>query len=296
MSNFKTFLILLFIGVTLSCNQNKTTKAGSFDLNFYSKSDGLKPISGQYAYFQMDILNDKKELLQSYRNQKRMPSIKIPEANSPVFAKNPIPDALRQMAINDSVGIIIPRDSVPGLSGRYEEMVYLEYVLVLKEIMNEDEYQNRLARERQAEIDLMSANKAKLPEVKNLAEKTIAEVKSGKIKPVMTESGLSYFIHEMGTGEMATNDRMISAQYYGALQTNGKTFDTSFNKGRAYSFRLGSGSVIKGWDVGFLNFKVGTKASIFIPSEMGYGANGSPPSIPPNADLYFYVELEDMFY
>ena len=287
---------LVFLTLLTQCTSEKSPKAGNFDLIVYSSNEGPKPQTGEYAYFQMDFFDDKDKLLQSYRSQRRMPSLKIPELNSPILKQNPIPDALRQMSINDSVGIIIPRDSIPDLADGYEDLVHVQYVLVLKEILTENQYQRRLAMDREREIARMSANKAKLPEVKELAQKTIKDVNSGAILPTYTESGLGYIIHEMGEGDTPVKDRMISAQYYGALMSNGSPFDNSFNKGQAFNFRVGRGSVIRGWDEGFLYFPVGTKASLIIPSELGYGAAGSPPNIPPDSDLYFYVELEEMFY
>jgi len=290
------YSVLLASMIITSCTSDTGKTAGSFDLEFYTNESGAKPQSGQYAYFQMDILDDKKELLQSYRSNARMPHLKIPESNSPVLKQNPIPDALRQMAINDSVAIIIPKDSIPDLAEGYEGITHLEYVLVLKEILNEADYKNRLAVEREAEIAQMSANKAKLPQIEELAKQTIKDVKAGKIKPTYTESGLGYIIHEKGEGDLPTKDRMITAQYYGALMADSKPFDNSFKRGQPFNFRVGRGSVIRGWDEGFLYLPVGSKASFIIPSELGYGSAGSPPSIPADSDLYFYVELEEMFY
>ncbi len=286
----------IIITLLMNCQSENGKKASSFDLIFYSNESGIKPQPGEYAYFQMDILDDKKKVLQSYRNQKRMPSIKIPIASSTTYRQNPIPDALRQMSLNDSVGIIIPRDSIPDLSDGYEELVYLEYVLVLKEILSEGAYNARVEEERAKDMAQMTANKARLPEIEALAEETINSVKSGKIQLSYLANGLGYIVHKLGTGEMPAKDRMVSAQYYGALQSNGNRFDDSFSKGRAYSFRLGRGAVIQGWDEGFMLFPVGTKASLFIPSDMGYGERGSGASIPPGSDLYFYVEFEEMFY
>ena len=271
-------------------------KASSFDLNFYTDETGPKPQAGEYAYFQMDILDDKKKLLQSYRNQKRMPSIKIPKSDSDVLRQNPIPDALRQMSLNDSVGIIIPKDSIPDLASGYEDLVHLEYVLVLKDILSEVEYQKRMADDRQKEMALMAETKARLPEIEEFANETIQQVKSGTLKPTYLESGLGFIIHDKGDGEMASKDRMVSALYYGATMDDAIRFDDSFSKGRPYTFRIGRRAVIEGWDVGFMQFPVGTKASLIIPSEMGYGEEGSEPGIPPNADLYFYVEFVEMFY
>ena len=84
---------------------------------------------------------------------------------------------------------------------------------------------------------------------------------------------------------------MLTVHYTGTLQ-NGTKFDSSVDRGKPYQFRLGSGSVIKGWDEGLLGMKVGGKRKLTIPAALGYGARGSA-NIPPNSTLLFDVELLD---
>ncbi len=293
----RLFVLCLFILFALSCKkEDKVYKANSYDLIFYKKSNGKNPKVGEHVFFQMAILDDNKNLLKSYRNQKQMPTLKIPPLESRGRTKNPIPEALIQMAVNDSAAIIIPRDSIDDLAIEYDGVKYLEYVLVLKEILTESEYQQRRNEIKDAEYVAIAATKARLPEVELLVQKTLKDFKAGNISLKYTENGVAYFIHERGKGDMPTKDRLISTQYYGLLQSNGHSFDNSFEKGRSYSFRLGRGAVIKGWDEAFMEFPIGTKASVFIPSQLAYGKNGLPPDIPPDADLYFYVELEEMYY
>ena len=83
----------------------------------------------------------------------------------------------------------------------------------------------------------------------------------------------------------------VEAHYTGRLKKDGTKFDSSVDRGKPFQFMLGKGQVIKGWDDGFASMKVGEKAILDITPEYGYGASGSPPKIPPNADLEFEVEL-----
>ncbi|MEK7725674.1 MAG: FKBP-type peptidyl-prolyl cis-trans isomerase, partial [Nitrospirota bacterium] len=82
----------------------------------------------------------------------------------------------------------------------------------------------------------------------------------------------------------------VSVHYTGWL-TNGKKFDSSVDRGQPFSFRLGVGQVIKGWDEGVQGMKVGGKRKLTIPSNLGYGARGAGGLIPPHATLVFDVEL-----
>ena len=93
-----------------------------------------------------------------------------------------------------------------------------------------------------------------------------------------------------GTGEIAKNGDTVSVHYTGTLE-DGTKFDSSVDRGTPFSFILGAGRVIQGWDLGVAGMKVGEKRKLTIPPELGYGASGAGDVIPPNATLIFEVEL-----
>jgi FKBP-type peptidyl-prolyl cis-trans isomerase len=106
---------------------------------------------------------------------------------------------------------------------------------------------------------------------------------------VKTASGLVYQDLVVGTGATATAGKTVSVHYTGTL-TDGKKFDSSLDRGTPFSFPLGAGRVIKGWDEGVAGMKVGGKRKLTIPPDLGYGPQGTGP-IPGNATLIFDVEL-----
>ena len=98
---------------------------------------------------------------------------------------------------------------------------------------------------------------------------------------------------QVGDGLEASAGKQVFVHYTGWL-TNGQKFDSSLDRNQAFSFRLGAGMVIKGWDQGVNGMKVGGKRKLTIPSHLGYGERGAGGVIPPNATLIFEVELLDV--
>ncbi|PSN16407.1 peptidylprolyl isomerase [filamentous cyanobacterium CCP5] len=107
---------------------------------------------------------------------------------------------------------------------------------------------------------------------------------------VVTESGLKYVDIVEGTGAMPQPGQRVTVHYTGTLE-NGLKFDSSRDRGRPFTFTIGVGQVIKGWDEGVMSMRVGGRRQLEIPPELGYGARGAGGVIPPNATLLFDVEL-----
>lgn len=110
------------------------------------------------------------------------------------------------------------------------------------------------------------------------------------MKEVATASGLKYIDVVEGKGASPTKGGGVTVHYTGYL-LDGKKFDSSVDRNQPFSFTIGIGQVIKGWDEGVLTMKVGGKRKLIIPSDLGYGARGAGNVIPPNAELVFDVEL-----
>lgn len=108
--------------------------------------------------------------------------------------------------------------------------------------------------------------------------------------PVTTASGLQYVDTQPGTGATPANGDPVVVNYTGWLQSDGTKFDSSLDRDAPYSFILGAGNVIKGWDEGLATMQVGGKRRLIIPPDLAYGAAGRS-GIPPNATLLFDVEL-----
>ncbi len=107
--------------------------------------------------------------------------------------------------------------------------------------------------------------------------------------PTTTPSGLQYEDIVVGTGASPQQAGRVTVHYTGKF-LDGKKFDSSVDRGQPFTFVIGVGQVIKGWDEGVATMKVGGKRNLIIPAALAYGSRGQGP-IPPNTDLYFEVEL-----
>ena len=110
--------------------------------------------------------------------------------------------------------------------------------------------------------------------------------------PIVSQSGVKILMVRQGQGPMPRPGQTVVVHYTGKLP-NGTKFDSSRDRGEPFSFRLGAGQVIKGWDEAFAMMKVGSRAIITIPPHLAYGTRGAGRVIPPNATLIFDVELLD---
>jgi len=111
-------------------------------------------------------------------------------------------------------------------------------------------------------------------------------------KTVISASGLKYVDVKVGSGASPVKGKQVKVHYTGTLES-GKQFDSSVGK-EPFSFVIGVGQVIPGWDEGVMGMKVGGKRKLIIPSKLGYGERGAGAVIPPNATLLFDVELLDV--
>lgn len=105
-----------------------------------------------------------------------------------------------------------------------------------------------------------------------------------------TASGLGYQIHERGKGAQAVKGKTVTVHYTGWL-LNGTKFDSSYDAGKPFSFKLGEGLVIDGWEEGVALMREGDIFTFTVPAKLAYGPEGAPPDIPPNATLAFKITL-----
>jgi len=264
---------------------------------------GKMPSPGDGVTYTLALNKGAKKVYSSY-DLKRDFKLQIPAKDSEANRKqNPIMDALCNMALGDSLLMAIEFDSMKNQvrpEWGFQSGDIGLFQLKTLEIVPEKEVNRQIAeakkQEEEARKQQESAKSSVLDRydsVKKDAEKKIAAYKAGKVDTKITESGLKYQIVQKGSGPNAAKGSTVKVHYSGHL-TDGTEFDSSFSRGDPIEFPLGMGRVIKGWDEGIALLNPGSKAYLFIPSDLGYGEMGSPPKIKPNSELVFYVELVDV--
>ncbi|KAG2393829.1 hypothetical protein C9374_003593 [Naegleria lovaniensis] len=132
--------------------------------------------------------------------------------------------------------------------------------------------------------DLIKKNESKLKKKLAKAAKWISLTPDEKVKKQILKQA-------EGEAQVPPNGSTVEVHYIGTLKSNGKKFDSSRDRNTPFSFTLGAGNVIRGWDIALASMKVGEKALVEIDSAYAYGARGAGSDIPPNSTLNFEIEL-----
>jgi peptidylprolyl isomerase len=138
-----------------------------------------------------------------------------------------------------------------------------------------------------------SSNPLLTQSIASTANVILAQNMDSEKNMVTTDSGLQYEDLKVGDGASPQKGQTVVVHYTGTLE-DGTKFDSSRDRGQPFSFKIGVGQVIKGWDEGVGSMKIGGERKLIIPSDLGYGSRGAGGVIPPNATLIFDVELLDI--
>ena len=200
-------------------------------------------------------------------------------------------EVLKLCSVGDSLIVVSQVDTLVkrnmaqynGMLKRGDQIV--TSMRILKAFSNRDEQ----AKDQQAEVE-----KEKNREAADLAN----YLKKKGIKAEKTQNGVYVELLNANAGEKPANGKQVTVNYRGSLLDNGKVFDsnmdTSFHHVQPFSFVLGAGQTIRGWEEGLLLIGKGGKGNIYIPSLLGYGPPGAPPAIPGYAPLKFEVEVTNI--
>ena len=282
-------VLTLFTVTQLACQKGKevTTAGGNRVIN-HTNVNGPKATFGNTVLISVETwVND--SLVQSTSRDAGGPrEIALPDST---VMKGKVPavfEALMMMAKGDSATVIQPLDSImkKGIPKNFGDVKDIRYEVKLVEIITPEVLQQRQAEE------MKKAEGAKA-EGMIIAEKVktmMADYKGKKLANLQkSASGLEYVIIEQGSGPAIKDGDSVPTNYYGVRKADGVMFDNSFDRGGPSPFNVGG--LIPGFNEGMKLLNRGGKAILFIPSSLGYGAQGAGGDIPPYADLVFYIDM-----
>lgn len=290
---FSLLCVLLIAGCASEGRRIKSESGYEYQVVRKGGSDPI-PVNS-YVFFNMS-LTQKDSVLQTTATMGKPSVLKLMDDNKSYGQLKALVDIMGTLHKGDSLNFFFPVDSFdrvpPGFEAFTEPMVYHVGIVNVMDEAAFEKYSDSIQQEQEKVRQVV---RDRLPEIEALTKSNWDAYKKGDLNSQIqtTASGLRYIIHEAGQeGTKPAKGDQVSVHYYGMLDADAKMFDTSFKGGQPYQFPLGMGQVIPGWDEGILLLNKGAKATLFIPAALGYGAAGSPPVIPENADLIFYVELE----
>ncbi|WP_425393027.1 FKBP-type peptidyl-prolyl cis-trans isomerase [Ekhidna sp.] len=290
------YIVLAIIMV--ACGSNTFETEGGTVVTYVEKGDGETPVDSLVSMFKIKYTTENGFVMMDANEP--MP-LKIDPNNA--VAQGELFEVLTQLRTGDSVGFELVAselfentfraplpDSIPADSKIKFEIAYIDQ-------LTEQGYYDMVAEKAEAAAEKQMV-------IDNELLDTYLEEKG--IDAQTTESGLRYVIKEEGTGPKPEVGQSVKVNYAGYV-LSGEYFDTSiesiakeqgiYREGRVYepfTFPIGQGRVIKGWDEGIALLNVGTKATLYIPSPLGYGSRSSGNVIKPNSILVFDVELVDI--
>lgn len=281
--NFKSILKFFVLVMAFTACKN--------DPNVLEKGSGPAVKPGDWVFFTLTILGDT-DTLQVNNNESMLPTVQIPV--DPKDLKDNVMKAIAARSLGDSFLVSVPVDSFPPGNPALAGKKMIHYHFRIKNVMDSVAYKSYIDKKMQ-EMQALSTKRTSvdIKPIEDMVAKMIADFKANKLEVKTTSSGLKYHINEQGTGATPKAGQTVVVDYYGSLM-DGKNFDKSFGRPTPFQFAVGKGNVIEGWDEAFQLLPVGTKATLFLPSKIAYKEAGSPGGIPPNSDLVFYVELNEV--
>ncbi|MFN0035618.1 MAG: FKBP-type peptidyl-prolyl cis-trans isomerase [Saprospiraceae bacterium] len=289
MRNLLILIVLtLFTASQLACQKGKevTTANGNRVVN-HTNLEGPKVTYGNTVLINVDTwVND--SLVQSTARDGGAREIALPDS-SLMKGKTPaVFEALMMMTKGDSATVYQPLDSImkKGIPKEFGEVKEIRYEVKLEDIITPEMMEER----RKEEMKKIEAAQAQGMLIAETVKVMLADYKAKKLENLKkSASGLEYVIIEQGTGAALKDGESVPTSYFGARKADGVMFDNSYDRGGPTPFTVGG--LIPGFNEGMKLLNRGGKALLFIPSALGYGAQGAGADIPPNADLVFYIEM-----
>lgn len=289
---FSLITVILMAGCASEGRRLKSESGYEYEI---VRKGSDEPIAlNSYVFFYMSLMADD-SVWQTTATAGKPSVLKLMEDNTNYGQLKPLVDLFTILHEGDSMLFYFPLDSFGTKPAVFDSITGpLVYHIGIANVMTEAEFEAHSDSIQMAQEADRQVMRDRLPQIEAQANATYAAFKRGDLDSQIktTDSGLRYIIHEQGDGPLPTRGDQVSVHYYGMFESDAKMFDSSWKAGQPYQFPIGRGQVIQGWEEGLLLLNKGTKATLIVPPSLAYGAAGQPPTIPENATLIFYIELD----
>ncbi len=258
-----------------------TTPAG-FKYLKHTNQTGKRPQPGQFVLYHAQMRNGK-TVFYSSRKQGGEPVLEMPEQQQEKEWKMATTQLLLQMTKGDSATAFLRVDTMKNKPKSLANTDWVAYDIVCLDILDKTEWEKRQQADGVDHAFLLTLMDSIITVYKNKTTRAQMTLET-------TRSGLKYLILKDGSGNFPTKGKNVAVHYAGFLRS-GKLVDSSTNEGKPFIFPLSEGVVIEGWDEGVPLLREGAEAVFFIPAKLAYGQQGSPPTVPPNAEMIYYIKI-----
>ncbi|MEQ9288772.1 MAG: FKBP-type peptidyl-prolyl cis-trans isomerase [Cyclobacteriaceae bacterium] len=282
----KIMSLVLATTIVTACSQKnkKTVTESGLEINFIEQTEGRVKNQGDFLFFNMKYTTDTDSVL--FDTSERGGAVPISYDSAQWKSSGSIYEAFTLCKEGDSISFSVVASDLfektfraPIPEGINKDS-QIKFFVGLEKIRNKEEL----------DAEIIAAAEGQIKKDGELIDKYLDE---NDIDAITTESGLRYVITEEGSGANAVAGQNVQVHYHGTL-LDGTKFDSSIDRGEPFSFVLGQGRVIRGWDEGFALLNKGTKATLYIPSSLAYGNQARSAVIKENSILKFDVELLDI--
>tara|TARA_B100000579_G_scaffold434278_1_gene454781 strand:- start:358 stop:1233 length:876 start_codon:yes stop_codon:yes gene_type:complete len=290
MKNIYYLISILFI--LISCVDKEKVLDNGIELKYFKNGNGIEIQDGEIVMINLQYFDyDGNELLKKVGNDPV-----VLQKDSSWENNGIIYDVIDNLVKGDSVFFQLTTEQFFKNAPQSVEVPdsvknkLISFYCGVQDVMSQSEFEDfqRVQYEKmQQEMEQQNENQLSID-----LELIDNYLKENNINATKAESGLHYVVTKKGSGENAAPGDNVTVHYTGML-LNGEVFDSSLERNQPFSFQLGQGMVIRGWDEGITYFNKGSEGTLYIPSSLGYGPSGAGGVISPNAILIFDIQVLD---
>ena len=290
MKNIYYLISILFI--LISCVDKEKVLDNGIELKYFKNGNGIEIQDGEIVMINLQYFDyDGNELLKKVGNDPV-----VLQKDSSWENNGIIYDVIDNLVKGDSVFFQLTTEQFFKNAPQSVEVPdsvknkLISFYCGVQDVMSQSEFEDfqRVQYEKmQQEMEQQNENQLSID-----LELIDNYLKENNINATKAESGLHYVVTKKGSGENASPGDNVTVHYTGML-LNGEVFDSSLERNQPFSFQLGQGMVIRGWDEGITYFNKGSEGTLYIPSSLGYGPSGAGGVISPNAILIFDIQVLD---